>query len=166
MKRAEAAIGSALFLLAAPGVVAGLIPFLITGWRVRAEASLSLMLAGAALIAASGAALADCFVRFARSGGTPAPIAPTPSLVIAGLYRHVRNPMYLAVAGLIFGQMLVFQHAALLAYGVAVWTAFLAFVLYVEEPRLRRDFPEAYDAYCRNVGRWLPRLTAWRAEQS
>jgi len=161
MTKREAMFGSAAFFLVAPGVVAGLIPFLITHWRAGADVSLTLAIFGVIMIVAGLVALIDCFVRFALKGGTPAPIAPTPELVVTGLYRHVRNPMYLAVLLLIFGQMLVFANAGLLAYGVVVAVTVHFFVLGYEEPKLKASFPEAYEAYRENVGRWLPRLTPW-----
>ncbi len=162
MTRNEALIGSAAFFVIAPGVVAGLIPWLITHWRFGADASAGYMSVGAVLILAGAAALVASFLRFAAAGGTPAPLAPTKRLVVEGLYRHVRNPMYLAVSALIFGQALLFASAALIAYGMAIFTAFVLFVAFHEEPRLRRDFPEDYPAYFENVPRWIPRLTPWR----
>lgn len=163
--RRNAAIGSAAFFVVAPGVVAGLIPWLITHWRLPHDAPASHLAIGWLLIAGALAALVECFARFAVKGlGTPAPLAPTQHLVVTGLYRFVRNPMYLAVLGLIFGQMFVFQHAALLAYGVAVWFCFLVFIAAYEEPNLRRRFPEDYPAYAEAVPRWLPRLKPWRGD--
>jgi protein-S-isoprenylcysteine O-methyltransferase Ste14 len=165
MNRTEALIGSTLFFFAAPGTVAGLIPGLITRWRFGIDVSAPPMTAGAILIVVGAAMLIDCFVRFALQGrGTPAPVAPTQQLVVTGLYRRVRNPMYVAVTALIVGQALLFASAALIAYAIAVWTAFHLFVLFVEEPRLRRDFPETYAAYVEHVPRWIPRLTPWRPE--
>lgn len=164
MNKAQAALGSAAFFLAAPGAVAGLIPLWITRWRAGEDASTAYTITGAALILISLAALIECFIRFARHHGTPAPIAPTARLVVSGLYRHVRNPMYLAVLGLIFGQMFVFASAALLAYGVIIWLTFILFVASYEEPTLRRAFPEEYAAYSKNVPRWIPRLTPWKAD--
>lgn len=166
-ERRNAAIGSAAFFVAAPGMVAGLIPWLITHWRFPESAPWWHLVLGWLLILASLAALIECFARFALKGlGTPAPIAPTQHLVVTGFYRYVRNPMYLAVLGLVFGQMFVFQHAALLAYGVALWLAFYIFIATYEEPTLRQSFPEAYAAYAAAVPRWLPRLTPWRAKDS
>ncbi|HYD89003.1 MAG TPA: isoprenylcysteine carboxylmethyltransferase family protein [Vitreimonas sp.] len=164
MTAREAFIGSAAFFLAAPVVVAGLIPWLITRWRPGEDASLQLTIVGTALTAAGFAALVDCFMRFALKGGTPAPIAPTGELVVSGLYRYVRNPMYLGVLLAIVGQMLVFANAGLLAYAVLIALIFHFFVLGYEEPKLKKSFPEAYAAYCENVGRWLPRLTPWTAQ--
>jgi protein-S-isoprenylcysteine O-methyltransferase Ste14 len=163
MQRAQALAGSALFFLLAPGAVAGLVPFLITGWRPGEGAFLSASVVGGILIALSLAGLIDCFRRFAFAGGTPAPLAPAEELVVSGLYRHVRNPMYLAVTGLVLGQALLFASAALIAYAVFIWIVFDLFVIMAEEPRLRRDFPDAYGAYAKAVQRWIPRLTPWRA---
>lgn len=161
MGRGEAAIGSALFFLLAPGTIAGLIPWLITRWRIEPDASPVLSIAGAVMLIPFAAMLVECFARFVRHGGTPAPIMPTEHLVVTGLYRHVRNPMYVAVTGLIFAQTLLFGNAALLAYGIVVWLAFHLFVLGYEEPTLRRTFGEDYDDYCKAVPRWLPRFKPW-----
>src|SRR4051812_2172273 len=92
-----AAFGSVLFLLVAPGVVGGLVPWLLTGWRSSHPATAMVVL-GAALIALGTGVLLHAFGRFVFEGrGTPAPTAPTERLVVGGVYRHVRNPMYLAV---------------------------------------------------------------------
>ena len=161
MGRGEAAIGSALFFLLAPGTIAGLIPWLITRWRIEPDASQTLSIAGAVLLVPFAAMLIECFARFVRHGGTPAPIMPTQHLVVTGLYRRVRNPMYVAVTGLILAQALIFGSAALLAYGIVVWLAFHLFVLGYEEPTLRRTYGEEYEDYCKAVPRWLPRFKSW-----
>jgi len=163
MSKRDALIGSIAFFFVAPFMVAGVIPWLITHWQVGGDGSLTLTIIGALMAIAGLAALVDCFVRFAlQGGGTPAPIAPTQELVVSGLYRYVRNPMYLAVLLLIFGQMLIFANAGLLAYGVAVALTVHFFVLGYEEPTMKKSFPEAYALYSENVGRWLPRLSPWR----
>ena len=114
------------------------------------------------MIAAGLPVLLDSFARFAFQGlGTPAPIFPTRHLVVSGLYRYVRNPMYLAVASLILGQGLVFGNLRILEYGVAVWAAFHLFVLFYEEPRLRNTFGSEYEDFCMNVHRWIPRMRPW-----
>jgi protein-S-isoprenylcysteine O-methyltransferase Ste14 len=161
MNRIQAAIGSTLFFFLAPGTVAGLVPYLITQWRMPASSAFTI--AGAALIVVALAMLIECFARFALKGlGTPAPIAPTQHLVVSGLYRFVRNPMYVAVLGLILGQALLFQSAGLFAYGAAMWIIFHNFVFFYEEPTLRHNFGDAYEGYCKTVPRWLPRLTPCR----
>ena len=163
--RAAALAGSALFLVIAPGTVAGLLPFLISRWRRSGDfgGSEVIELAGLLLMLAGAAALLECFFRFAWTGlGTPAPVAPTRKLVVSGLYRHVRNPMYVAVVTLVVGQALWFGSLDLLAYGAAVWLAFHLFVLLYEEPTLHRQFPDDYADYTRHVRRWLPRLRPWR----
>jgi len=163
MTRHEALIGSAVFFVLAPGTVAGLIPWLITHWRFGEGASASVSIVGGVIIALSLALLVECFVRFALKGeGTPAPLAPTARLVVTGAYARVRNPMYVAVTGLIFGQALLFASAGLIAYGITIWLAFLMFVIYYEEPRLQREFPDDYPAYFANVPRWRPRFAPWR----
>lgn len=161
------AVGSALFFIAAPGVVAGLIPYLLTGWRLQRElAGFGVArLLGAALVAAGAVCLVDCFARFALQGrGTPAPVAPTEHLVVSGLYRHVRNPMYVAVVGIILGQSLILGSPILLGYAGAVWLLFHLFVVAYEEPTLRRRFGDAYLRYAAAVRRWWPRWRPWRGQ--
>lgn len=107
--------------------------------------------------------LLGSFARFALDGrGTPAPVAPTEQLVVGGLYRRVRNPMYLAVVGVIAGQALLLPRYGLLLYGAAVWAVTGAFVRYYEEPTLSRRYGPAYDQYRREVPAWLPRRNAWK----
>ncbi|MBL8530996.1 MAG: isoprenylcysteine carboxylmethyltransferase family protein [Hyphomonadaceae bacterium] len=166
MNRKQAILGSVAFFFAAPFIVAGVIPALLTGWRFGGDASATLMTFGALLIFAGLAVLIECFARFALSGGgTPAPIAPTQRLVVDGLYRHTRNPMYLAVVAIVLGQMLFFAQAVLLAYAVGIWLASFMFVVGYEEPALRRRFPNEYGAYFQAVPRWRPRFTPWRAHE-
>ena len=100
----------------------------------------------------------DSFVRFATQGlGTPAPVLPARHLVVTGLYRYVRNPMYVGVVSTIIGQSVLLGSAALLAYSGFVWLCFYAFVLLYEEPTLRRAFGSEYELYCHEVPRWIPR---------
>lgn len=164
-RRFSAVVGSAIFLFLAPGIVAGYIPWRISGWHVQVPllGMAWLRVAGIVLIAAGIPVLLDSFVRFALQGlGTPAPVFPTRHLVVSGWFRYVRNPMYVAVLSLIFGQALVFGSVATLEYGALVWLAFFLFVLLYEEPTLRRTFGAEYEEFCRNVPRWLPRIRAWR----
>ena len=119
---------------------------------------------GVFLIALGLAVLLDSFARFAWQGlGTPAPVAPPKHLVVTGLYRYVRNPIYVAVTSLIFGQGLFFGNASVLEYGLVVWLGFHIFVLAYEEPTLRNKFGDEYKEFCANVRRWLPRIKPWAA---
>jgi protein-S-isoprenylcysteine O-methyltransferase Ste14 len=98
------------------------------------------------------------FGQFVVDGlGTPAPPAPTDVLVSRGLYRYVRNPMYLAVLAAIVGQAALLARPVLLAYAAAVAAGFVAFVRWYEEPSLRRRYGVAYDEYRERVPGWLPR---------
>ena len=162
MKRVPALLGSALFLVVAPGTLAGLAPWWFTGWR-GPIAPLPVAIPAALVIAAGAALLLECFGRFAIQGrGTPAPIAAPDRLVIGGPYRRVRNPMYVAVTAMILGQAALFSHLPLAIYGLAVWGGFHVFVLAYEEPTLRRLFPQDYAAFFAAVPRWIPRLRPWR----
>jgi protein-S-isoprenylcysteine O-methyltransferase Ste14 len=159
VRKVFAVIVSAVFLPVAPGVVAGLVPWTISRWEFDTS-SLPLQLFGAIVTALGVVLLLDCVRRFAFQGiGTPAPVFPTRHLVITGLYRRVRNPMYIAVAATILGQGLLFGNVAVLEYGVIVWLLFHAFVLIYEEPALRRSFGLEYERYCAHVPRWIPRFT-------
>ena len=160
--RVRSALGSGLFLVVAPGVVAGLIPWWLTGWEAGTTWP-PLQLLGALLLVAGVIVLVDAFVRFVVEGiGTPAPIAPTQRLVVGGLYRHVRNPMYLAVGATIVGQALLLGRPILLLYAAAFAVVVLAFVRGYEEPTLARQFGAEYEDYRRAVPGWWPRLRPWR----
>jgi protein-S-isoprenylcysteine O-methyltransferase Ste14 len=159
--RARAALGSVLFLVLVPGVVAGVVPWLLTRWD-SGDPPLSLRLIGLLLIAAGVGALLHAFARFVFEGiGTPAPVAPTETLVVGGLYRHVRNPMYLAVAATIVGQALLLGRPVLLVYALGFLAVVAAFVHLYEEPTLLERYGERYEAYRRAVPGWRPRLRGW-----
>ena len=162
MPKTMAILGSALFFVLAPGTVAGLIPWWITRWEFR-QPFLDLetiRVVGILLIVAGVSGLVDSFARFALQGlGTPAPIAPTENLVVTGLYRYVRNPMYVAVVVVILGQAVLFGDWRLIVYAMLVWLGFHAFVVGYEEPTLARRFGTRYDDFRANVPRWIPRLT-------
>jgi protein-S-isoprenylcysteine O-methyltransferase Ste14 len=163
-----AAAGSAVFFGLAPGTVAGLGPWMLTEWQPGAPypAWAPLRLAGVLLVVAGAAVLIHAFARFVVEGlGTPAPVAPTAHLVVGGLYRYVRNPMYLAVTATIVGQALLLWRPVLLAYAVIVAAAFVVFVLGYEQPALRRQYGGSYEAYRRAVPAWRPRLRPWRPER-
>jgi protein-S-isoprenylcysteine O-methyltransferase Ste14 len=162
MGRARAAAGSLAFLVVAPGVAAGLVPYLLTGWSADGWWPPARVFGGV-LIVAGLAVLLHAFGRFVVEGiGTPAPVAPPERLVVGGAYRYVRNPMYLAVSALIVGQALLLGRPVLLLYAAAFGAAVLAFVRGYEEPALARRFGAQYEAYRRAVPAWLPRRTPWQ----
>ena len=166
-RRIRAALGSLAFLVIAPGVVAVLIPWLLTGWEGRDDWPWPVRLAGAALVCVGGAALLEAFARFVLEGiGTPAPVAPTERLVVGGLYRCVRNPMYLAVGAVIVGQALLFGRAVLVAYAAVFAVLVVAFVRGYEEPTLARRYGAEYETYRRAVPGWWPRWTPWRQDET
>jgi protein-S-isoprenylcysteine O-methyltransferase Ste14 len=152
-----AAVGSAVFFVVAPGVVAGLMPWLLTDWEAGGT-WLPLQIVGAALVVAGALVLLHSFARFVREGrGTPAPVAPTQKLVVGGLYRYVRNPMYVAVLAVIFGQALLLARWVLVGYGACVFLLVYSFVRVYEEPTLALTYGAEYDEYRRAVPGWLPR---------
>jgi protein-S-isoprenylcysteine O-methyltransferase Ste14 len=168
MRRPAAAVGSAVFFLVGPGIVAGLIPWWLTGWRVREPVPYwaPMRVLGVILLAAGLVALVQAFVRFVVEGlGTPAPIAAPERLVVGGLYRYVRNPMYVAVLTVIVGQALILGQLVLLAYAAAFWVITAAFVRWYEEPALTRRFGADYEAYRRAVPAWRPRLRPWEPRE-
>ncbi|MFI5070439.1 MAG: methyltransferase family protein [Terriglobales bacterium] len=161
MKRARAMLGSAIFLVLAPGTLAVYVPWTVSHWRLAPPLRdfFLLRIIGTLMITAGLPIMLDSFARFAIQGlGTPAPIASPQRLVITGLYRYVRNPMYVAISLLIFGQGLLFGSVRLLEYGLVVWLGFFAFVVVYEEPALRRKFGKDYEEFCTHVPRWIPRL--------
>lgn len=163
LRKPSAILGSTIFFIAAPGIVAGLAPWLLSGRYGLPVASWPLAIPGAALVAVSLGVLLHAFARFALEGlGTPAPIAPTDRLVVGGVYRHVRNPMYVAVLSIILGQALIFASWQLAAYAVVMGAVMATFVRIYEEPVLLRQYGAGYEAYRQNVPGWLPRLTPWR----
>ncbi len=105
-----------------------------------------------------------CIFDFGWTGrGTPAPFAPPQRLVVVGFYRYVRNPMYVGFAVGWIGLWIVFGHAnpRVIAAVAAVALGMHLFVVFYEEPTLRKKFAADYEDYCRNVRRWWPRLRPW-----
>ena len=163
MRRPSAAAGSAVFFALAPGIVAGVGPWVVTGWEVEETWWAALRALGGVLLVAAVVVLVNAFARFVVEGlGTPAPVAPPERLVVGGLYRHVRNPMYLAVGAAILGQALVLASAALALYALAFAAAVFAFVRLYEEPTLADRYGAQYEEYRRAVPGWLPRLGGGR----
>jgi protein-S-isoprenylcysteine O-methyltransferase Ste14 len=164
MRRPIAALGSAVFFVLTPGVVVGLIPWFLTGWRAGEPLPywMPMRVIGVILLIAGLIALLSAFVRFVVEGlGTPAPVAAPERLVVGGVYRYVRNPMYVAVLVAIVGQVLLLGRLVLLLYAAGIWLVVAAFVRFYEEPTLTRRFGADYEAYRRAVPAWWPRLRPW-----
>lgn len=157
----SAVLGTIVFTVCVPGTVVGVVPFLLSRWTLEPPflGTVATRWVGVLLLALAAPVFFDFVVRFAWEGhGTPAPIAPTQHLVVGGGYRRVRNPGYVAVIGMVVGQALLFGSVAVLVYATAIAVAFHVFVVTYEEPTLRGQFGAEYEAYCRDVPRWLPRL--------
>jgi protein-S-isoprenylcysteine O-methyltransferase Ste14 len=163
MRRSTAAIGSALFFVAAPGTVAVLVPWLLTRWEMREPLPYWWVarVVGVLLICAGTVPVVHAFVQFAKAGGTPMPIAPPPHLVVSGFNQYVRNPMYVGVLAVIVGQALLLGQPNVLLYAAAAWVVTASFVRWYEEPTLTRDFGTEYETYRRAVPAWWPRLRPW-----
>ena len=158
MDKLKAAAGSIVFLAVAPGVMAGAVPLALTGWHSSRPPWWAVAI-GSLMIAAGAGVLLQAFARFVTEGrGTPAPVAPTQRLVVGGLYRYVRNPMYLAVVATITGQALVLGRPVLFIYAAVFWLIVAAFVIGYEEPKLSGEYGGQYTAYRMAVRRWLPHL--------
>ncbi len=169
VRKVWAMVGSVVFLVIAPGFVAGLVPWWISHWQLEGPffGMMLFRLTGSILIALGVPGLLDSFIRFAVQGlGTPAPVFPTRHLVVTGLYRYVRNPMYISVVSTILGQALLLGNARILAYGGLVWLLCHLFVLIYEEPTLRASFGSEYELFCTEVPRWIPRFTPWRGDSN
>jgi protein-S-isoprenylcysteine O-methyltransferase Ste14 len=155
---------SILWTLVFPGFFTVLVPWRFFGLgRTPLDLSSPAQLAGVVAVSAGVVLLAACIIEFARSGrGTLSPVDPPTVLVARGLYRYVRNPMYLAVTVIVLGESLWVRSPALGVYW-AVWFLWAnLFVVFYEEPALRRRFGPSYEAYTRQVGRWLPALRSRR----
>jgi protein-S-isoprenylcysteine O-methyltransferase Ste14 len=152
------ALSTAVFFVLAPGTTAGLVPWLVTGWGGSAPGIDALDVAGTVVGLAGLAMVVACFVRFVREGrGTPAPTAPTEELVVGGLYRYLRNPMYVGVGLVIAGQCLAFRSGALVVWLGLFTLAVTVFVVGYEQPTLRERYGASYEAYCREVPAVVPR---------
>ncbi len=143
-----------LFTVVVPGTVAVYVPYLIAPDRPPEPGP---TLAVAILFFLAGVTIyAWCVWDFASFGrGTPAPVDAPKRLVIRGLYRYTRNPMYVGVLTIIAGWAIAFQSLALVLYAVVVWAGFQAFIILYEERHLRRVFGAEYEAYLQRVSRWL-----------
>lgn len=158
-------VKAVLFTVVVPGTVTVLIPYLLL--RPHAEFNAGILrFAGLAPMLVGGGVYLHCVWNFAWVGrGTPAPIDPPKNMVAVGLYRFVRNPMYVGICALLAGEALLFQSWRLLAYAFVAWLLCHLFVVFYEEPHLRVKFGESYVSYCRAVPRWIPRWHIRRSGQ-
>jgi protein-S-isoprenylcysteine O-methyltransferase Ste14 len=154
------AVRSLLWTVLLPGVFAGYLPWRFFGLaRVHLDLQNPLHLLGVLWIALGAVLLGTCIWEFASSGrGTLAPVDPPRELVVRGLYGYVRNPMYLSVTLIVFGEVILTRSRPLLVYWAIWFIAVNLFVIGYEEPTLRRRFGAAYERYTREVGRWVPRF--------
>ena len=161
VQRTIAVLGSAVFFVVAPFTLAGLVPWSITGWQLRPP-FLGLELTrgiGAIMILAGVPGLVDAFARFALQGlGTPAPIAPPRNLVVTGLYRYVRNPIYLGALLALVGHVFWSGSVLVITYFLCYVIAFHILITVFEEPVLRNKFGAVYEEYLQQVPPWIPRL--------
>ena len=152
------ALKSLLFLIAAPGMVAGYIPLVLLRRGSQVETGFLAYLA-IPLWLIGGAILLWSFWNFLIEGrGTPAPIDPPKELVVAGFYRYVRNPMYFGVLLILIGYFLWFGFWSLLAYTALAFIATHLFVTLYEEPTLKKKFGKSYEDYLKKVPRWIPKF--------
>jgi protein-S-isoprenylcysteine O-methyltransferase Ste14 len=150
-----------LFTFLVPGTVTVWLPLFVLYPAIRHQrVAWNATFAGALIVIAIGVAgYLWCALDFAFYGkGTPAPIDMPKVLVVHGLYRYTRNPMYISVLCVLLGESLLFRSTALLRYAAIVAVMFHIFVLIQEEPTLRRKMGPAYEQYCRDVWRWIPRI--------
>ena len=151
---------SAFWTFAFPGFFAGYVPWRYFGVSaVDFSWSNPLHLVAALFIAVGATLLLTCIYEFAARGrGTLSPADPPTELVVQGLYRYVRNPMYLSVMTIVTGEILLTRSIDLFWYLLIFFAAASVFVRSYEEPYLKSRFGESYERYMREVGRWLPRL--------
>ena len=160
MRGLSLTLRSVLWTILFPGFFAGFLPWQYFGVSaVRIDWTNVLHVAGLILVASGSALLIACIVEFARRGrGTLSPVDPPKELVVQGLYRYVRNPMYLSVSAIVLGEVLLTKSVPLFIYWIVWFACVNLFVMGYEEPYLRRQFGESYGAYTRSVGRWIPRI--------
>lgn len=155
------ALKTLIFTVLVPGTLAVLIPYrLVSSPAARGNLQIGgVRYAGLILITAGALIYLRCALDFVFAGkGTPAPIDPPKKLVVRGLYKYVRNPMYVGMLSLVLGQAIWFESKTLFGYAGLVFLLFTSFVFFYEEPVLRRKFGESYQRYCQTVPRWIPRM--------
>lgn len=148
-----------LFTILQPGVVAGLVPYLLIRVDEKEKILQSfqiLQYTGIFLFVIGFLIMMNCILNFAIHGkGTLSPADPTKKLVIAGLYKYSRNPMYVGVILMLIGEAVFFQSESLWIYSMLIFVVFHLFIVFFEEPRLKKDFGAEYDQFCNKVRRWV-----------
>jgi protein-S-isoprenylcysteine O-methyltransferase Ste14 len=148
-----------IFMFVAPATVTIYLPYMMLAGRTGTPQLGAVRYVGLLPILIGVCINCWCAWDFAMKGrGTPAPFDPPKELVVRGLYRRVRNPMYVGVMNILLGEALLFAARTLLWYAAVVFICFNLFVLLYEEPTLRRKFGADYEKYCANVSRWLPHV--------
>ena len=162
MSSAWLALRSIFWTVLLPGFFAGYVPWRYFGLgRIGIDPSSPTQILGLLCVGLGITLLAACIFEFARSGrGTLSPLDPPRQLVVRGLYRYVRNPMYLGVTTIVFGEALLIQSRPLVIYWAFWFLGANLFVIGYEEPALRDRFGQSYDEYRRQVGRWIPRRSS------
>ena len=157
-------IVSILFVgLGGPAFALAYLPLLITRFRVPASEPLWQILVAAALVIAGATPALESMKRFVVVGrGTLVPAVPTERLVVSGMYRFVRNPMYVGILIALAGEVLLFKSLWIAVLALLIWLGAHLFVCFYEEPTLMRRYGEEYVNFKRNEPRWLPRLTPWK----
>ena len=154
-------IRNLIFTILQPGLVAALIPYMILGEEISTRISqqffnLGIHSFGIIIFLLGLIIMLWCIASFAIHGrGTLSPIDPTKKLVIIGLYKYSRNPMYVGVILILLGETIYFNSLDLFVYTIFVFVGFHLFAIFIEEPRLRKDFGEEYLKYCERVRRWI-----------
>jgi protein-S-isoprenylcysteine O-methyltransferase Ste14 len=152
------ALKSFLFLILAAGLGAGYVPFVLLPSSPQIETGLFAYLAFP-LWLIGGAVILWCFWDFTFKGhGTPAPIDPPKKLVITGVYRYVRNPIYVGVITIVIGYILWFKSVWMIVYAISAFLGVHLFVIFYEERTLKKRFGAAYEDYCKSVPRWIPKF--------
>jgi protein-S-isoprenylcysteine O-methyltransferase Ste14 len=155
------ALKTLLFTALAPGTVTVLVPYLLLSWDIQIFSFElgPIRYVGLPPILLGAVAYLWCAWDFTFTGrGTPAPIDPPKRLVVKGLYRYVRNPMYVGITLILLGEALLFESAVLFLYAGFLLVCAHLFIVYYEEPTLRRLFGASYESYRNSVARWTPRL--------
>lgn len=153
------ALKSLIFIILVPGTVTVLVPYVLLtsfGNLLQIDIGHFRYLGGVPFLIGVPILLWSIWDFTFTGKGTPAPVDPPKELVVRGLYRYVRNPMYVGGVFILFGEAIFFASLLLFGYTVFIFFCFHMFVIGYEEPTLRRTFGRTYDVYCESVPRWLP----------